>query len=129
MATFRDRVIPLANYPTGQRTFGPFSVPDTAQFLYFEVARCTSVDPTIWPNESTKLRLAFEGRVVGQPDWTPAGAFEAQGGIHVRRDGVELTLTTFRVSLPPLANRELRATITVEDGPLRTEGSIELRDE
>lgn len=134
MATLRQQAIPLANYATGQRQFGPFPIPDSAKTLYFEVARCTSADPTIWPHPvddsdpiKTRLQIDFEGSTDGV-NWTPAGGVGSFGGIHVLRNGSESTKTTLIVALPDLVNRQLRINTGITDGPLRTEGFIELRD-
>lgn len=127
MAILREVSLPLANYPSGTRLIPQRSIPDSARELYFEFARCTSADPTIWPNEATKLQMDFEGSTDGV-NWTPAGGFGSVGGILTRLDGTQAALTTVRVPLPPLTGRQIRATATITNGPLRTQGAIELRD-
>jgi hypothetical protein len=126
MAILRDVSFPLANYPTGVHNLPQRTVPDSATELYFEFARCTDATPTIWPNESTKLQMDFEGSTDGVT-WTPAGGFGAEGGIKTMY-GVQQALTTVRVPLPALTGRLLRATVTITSGPLRTQGAMELRD-
>jgi len=127
MAIFRELVLPLANYQNGIRQVPERSLPDSASELYFEFARCTSATPSIWPNETTRLQMDFEGSTDGIT-WFPAGGFSSIGGIITRFNGVEVPLTTIRLPLPKLAGRLIRATIQITGGPLRTEGSIELRD-
>lgn len=128
MATLlRSQVIPLAGYATGQRTFGPINILDAATSFYFECQRCTSADPTIWPNETTGLNLDAEISLDGGTTWIPAGGFGAVGGIFVLRSGQESALTTFETPLQPGTGRKLRVTITVTNGPLRTSGTAELR--
>ena len=127
MAVLREVSLPLANYPSGLRQISPINVPDSARELYFEFARCTSADPTIWPNAATTLKMDFEGSTDGV-EWIPAGAFYVPvGGIHPTPNG-ELARSWFVVSLPPLLGRQLRATVVIVNGPLRTQGTIELRD-
>lgn len=127
MATLREISLPLSNYQTGVRNIPSRSIPDSARELYFEFARCTSADPTIWPNAATTLQMDFEGSTDGVT-WTPAGGFGAKGGIHTLINGTQLALTTVRVPLPVATGRLLRATVTITNGPLRTQGAIELRD-
>jgi len=127
MAVVRQVAIPLADYASGTRQLGPFSLPDSAKTLYFEFARCTSADLTIWPDPTTRLQFEFEGSTDGVL-WIPAGGFGALGGIHVNRDGSEASLTTVVVPLPALVNRQVRANIEIINGPLRTQGAFEMRD-
>jgi hypothetical protein len=127
MAILRDITFPLANYPTGEHNLPQRSVPDSATELYFEFARCTDATPTIWPNAATRLQMDFEGSTDGV-NWTPAGGFGAVGGIITRIGGAQIALTTVRVPLPAMTGRLLRATVTITNGPLRTQGAMELRD-
>jgi hypothetical protein len=123
----RTVVIPLEDYPTGTTQMTARNISDAANFLHFEFLRSTTATPTIWPNESTKLNFDMEGSFDGVT-WTPAGGFGASGGIHVSRDGSEAPITTVTVPLPAGTNRQLRATAVITAGPLRTSGTIELRD-
>jgi hypothetical protein len=127
MATLREVPLPLDNYPSGTRQIAPRSIPDSARELYFEFARCTDADLSIWPNVATRLQIDFEGSFDGVV-WVPAGAFGSFGGIHTNRDGTQAPLSYLPVPLPPGVNRQIRATVTITDGPLRTQGVIELRD-
>lgn len=128
MAVLRQQAIPLANYPTGERQFGPIAIPDTARSLYFEVARCTSLDPSIWPNVATQLQIDFEGSSDGGVIWTPAGGGGGFGGIFVLRNGSELAIMTVIAALPAVPGRQIRINTAIINGPLRTQGFIELRD-
>ena len=121
------RPIPLANYSTGTVNIDAINIPDSATELYMEFARCTTADQTIWPNSTTTLQVDFEGSTDGV-NWTYAGGFGVGGGIHILLDGSESQRTTFRAPLPPLTGRQLRGTITIANGPLRSHGTVELRD-
>jgi hypothetical protein len=123
----RDISLPLANYPSGTLLIPARPIPDSARELYFEFARCTNADLTIWPNAATRLQMDFEGSTDGV-NWTPAGGFGSTGGILTRLNGTQIALTTVRVPLPALTGRQIRATVTITNGPLRTQGAIELRD-
>lgn len=128
MAVLRQQVIPLNDYPSGSRQFGPFNVPDSSTTAYFEFARCTTATPDIWPNTATRLQIDLEGSTDGGQTWTPAGGAGAFGGIHTLRNGTESTLSTFVVPLPVATGRKIRINVAITDGPLRTEGFAELRD-
>jgi hypothetical protein len=127
MAVIRELVLPLANYPSGTRSFSR-SIPDSAQSIYFEFARSTTIDPSIWPNPATTISYRQEVSFDGGTTWIVAGGFSAFGGIHVRRDGTEAPLSSFEIQLPPGLSRLWRATGTIANGPCRTSGAVELRD-
>lgn len=125
MATVRQQTIPLADYPSGSRGFN-VNIPDTANQFYFEFARCTTADPTIWPNDTTVLETQFSMSVNGGPLVFMVG-FTAKGGIFNSR-GVDVPLTTWTGVLPQGLNRTMRIDTTITGGPLRTQGFAELRD-
>ena len=128
MATIRELAFPLANYPVGIRTFGPRAIPDDATEIYFEFARCTDATPTIWAQDNRRIKYDQEVSYDGGVTWRYSGGFGCHGGIHVRRDGTQASLSTIRVRLRPGTGRQLRITITISGGSIRTTGSVELRD-
>jgi hypothetical protein len=128
MARLRDTAFPLANYPTGSQTVGPFNLRNQDRAFRLTIRRCTTADPTIWPNASTLLRLAAEISFDGGTTWKKAGAMETRGGI-VSLGGEELTESWFQVNLPPGDARRLRANVTIVDGPLRSEGFLDMIDD
>lgn len=128
MATQRLRAFDLDDYPNGMRQFGPFNLRANDREFYFEIRRCTSADLTIWPNASTTVKFDLELSRDGGANWEYGGGFEARGGVHTKIDGSEATITAIKVSLPPGAQRQMRAAITIAGGPLRSEGFAELRD-
>lgn len=82
----------------------------------------------MWANPATKIHCRLEASFDGGETWVPAGAFSAHGGVHMQRDGTELPVTGVSVPLPPGKNRRVRYTLTVENGPFRSKGSLEERD-
>jgi hypothetical protein len=122
MPTQREVAIPLANYPSGTRSVTARNVPDWATHFAFEILRRTSSTPSIWPNASTLLQLDFDLFVDGE--WRYAGGYTDSGGI-ADDDGTERAALIGKFSLAPGTNRQLRATIIITNGPLRTEGSLE----
>ena len=127
MARLRDTVLPLNDYPNGTHV-GTFNIGDTVTGWWFEIARCTTADPTIWPNASTTISVQMElSRDNGQT-WEGAGWFNAEGGILVQRDGSDTPAVRFSSTLRPGTQRRLRATITIAGGPLRSFGTLEVLD-
>lgn len=124
MARLKDTVIPLGDYPTGVHEYGPLTIANDVGKIGIDIARCTSADPTIWPNVATTIAVRSEISYDNGQTWQGAGAFTAQGGIHVRGDGSELQSTYFMVRIQPGHNRRFRGTITIDNGPLRTLGSL-----
>lgn len=126
MAVVRDVVLPLANYPNGTRTVTARVIGDDATKLKLEIQRCTSAAPSIWPNASTQLQVDLEVSYDGGSTWLAAGGFGAAGGVHVSRGGTELPITFGRFGVPAGTNRQLRATVTISGGPLRSSATLEV---
>ena len=124
MPVVRDTAIPLRNY-SGFNEIGPLNVPDFVRYLQFEIARCTSVDLSIWTSALTLLAMRFEVSIDGG-EWRPAGGFDGAGGISRDRQGNEVTKSLFKVDVPPGVNRRIRATVDISNGPLRTTGTMEV---
>ena len=116
-------VFPLGNY-NGIRTFGPVGIDDGLTRVGFELARCTTLEPTIWPDVSTTIELSVEMSLDGGVEWVSCGGFTAQGGIHVRRDDIEAPVSSYTTWLPAGTNRQARGTLVITNGPLRTSGSV-----
>jgi len=127
MARLRDTVLPLADYPNGTHE-GTFNLGDSVTGWWFEIARCTSADPTIWPNASTTISVQMHVSFDNGQTWQDGGWFTAEGGIHVKRDSTEATAVRFSSTLRPGTNRKLRAQVTIAGGPLRSFGTLEVLD-
>jgi hypothetical protein len=110
-------VLPLSNY-NGTRSFGPVAIPDAVHSLVFRVARCTSATPTIWPNEATVLACDIE--IFNNGEWRGWAGMRSEGGIASGRFGGEAAETTIGGVLPEGTGRQLRGTVTITSGPLRS---------
>lgn len=118
-------VIPLGNYPSGTFTSAGQNVPDAATSVEFDVARCTSATPTIWPNTPTTLSLSIEFSLDGGSTWQAGGGYQnSPGGIQTNRFGVEIANNTFITTIPNGVGRKIRASVTITNGPLRSQGSV-----
>lgn len=124
MPVVRDTVIPLANYPTGTYNIPVSNVPSWATRLSFDMARCTTATPTIWPNESTTITINIELQIDGG-EWRPFLGFTAKGGI-ASRNGVEAQRSGTGSGLPAGNNRKIRGTVSISNGPLRSEANVEV---
>ena len=122
-------MIPLADYPTGERTFTINNISNAATRLVLEIARCTAAEPTIWPNATTRISMGVEMSFDNGQTYQYVGGFEAIGGVWVLRDSTESLATRMNLRLPPGTNRRLRLAVAITDGPLRTYGTLELRDD
>jgi hypothetical protein len=125
----RVAAFPLANYPNGTFDSPSRNVPDAATKLWFEVARCTDADPTIWPSASTVATAVWEYSLDGGQTWQLCGqSGPLGGGINRRRNPAGQPTAGFEVSIPPGTGRKMRGTLTISGGPLRSSAFIEFRD-
>ena len=120
------RVLPLANYGNGSRTAGPIDIGDNVRSVDFSIQRCTSLDGSIWPNESTVLEVIPEVSLDGGGTWIEAGRFKSNGGIATGRSGQEVEFTQGGGSLPVGKNRQFRVTAIITGGPLRSTATVEV---
>lgn len=127
MPVVRDTVIPLRNY-NGDITLPASNLPNDARYLQFEIARCTSVSPTIWPDVNTTVLFDFEVSTDNGATWRGLGGFGAAGGISLNRQGAEVPFSSFRIDLPEGTNRRIRGSVVVTNGPIRTSGTLEVGD-
>ncbi len=131
MAILREKTIPLADYPTGVHDIGWKHVPTSTTSIYIEIKRCTDDDLTIWPNEETQIKYSQLVSFDRGKTWIEAGGFESYGGIFLKLDGSQNTISTFIVAIPPEVEgdgRRIKQVVEIVNGPLRTEGYMELRD-
>lgn len=124
----RTQVFPLADYPNGTQVTPALTIEDTATSTYFEIARCTSATPTIWSSNTMKISIIQELSFDGGNSWQLVAGFSAVGGIFVEKNGVESPLNAQITQLPPGVGRKIRAQITLENGPIRTQGFFETRN-
>lgn len=119
------QVLPLANYPNGTHTSGIIDIADDVTSVDFNIQRCTTATPTIWPNASTILVIAPEVSVDGGP-FIANGSSSSSGGIGFDKHGGEAAFTLAGGSLPPGINRRYRVSAIITGGPLRSTATIEV---
>jgi hypothetical protein len=131
MAFLRDQAFPLADYPTGVYESNPTLVDSDVKSVYLEIKRCTSADTTIWPNETTTIKVSHWASWDNGQTWKFGGSVGAYGGIHIKADQVtEAPTTTLECRIPPQEGnkkRRYKVKIEIAGGPLRSEGYFELR--
>jgi len=118
------RELPLASYPTGSRTIVR-QTPNGLAGFNVTVGRCTSVDPTIWPDLNSRIKITVEASYGGGLTFPPDGArggWEQGGGIIVQR-GVEIATSVFSCRFNPEATA-VRITAEIINGPIRTFADI-----
>jgi hypothetical protein len=118
-------LFPLGNYGNGSRQIGPHTIPGQINSVSFSLLRCTTADPTIWPNASTTFSIAMEVSYDDGVTWEDYGGFSAAGGIVPGKGGVgesAVSKGTWPFSGP--VSVQARATVTVSGGPLRSEGTL-----
>lgn len=123
------QVLPLNNYANGERVLGPIEVADDVTTIDFNIQRCTSATPTVWPNASTTLDIIPEVSTDGGNTWSEAGKSTNVGGIQQAKGGGELAFARSGGSLPPAVNgiaRQYKVTTIIAGGPLRTSATVEV---
>lgn len=116
----RHVVLSLADYGIGLHEFGPMALPDDVIRVGVDVQRCTATEPDVWPNANVavkaELEVSFDNGVV----WWKAGGFGSRGGVHVHRDGHEMSYSSYNVVVRAGAGRIIRGSLEVLNGSLRT---------
>jgi hypothetical protein len=119
------QVLPLANYSNGSHTAGPIDIADDVTSVDFQIQRCTTATPTIWPNASTLLTITPEVSVDGGP-FVENGPSTSSGGIGFDKNHNEAAFTLAGGALPAGVNRRYRVTATITGGPLRSTATVEV---
>jgi hypothetical protein len=133
MPSSRTRALNVGNYPSGQSELPSTALPDWANSLGIEIMRCTSADPTIWPNASTVVTLHVELSRDNGATW-PTILFEGSvsGGIEIHnKTGLEVQSLRFDTPIPPElgVTRRVRGYMDIANGPCRTTMFISLDSE
>lgn len=124
MTTVVRTSIPV-NLPVGVHELGPAPLPDGLSSFNFTLDRCTTANPTVWPNASTKIHADFLISIDGGKSWLACGSFNAVGGISMKEKGVEDTVSRGWVSpIPPGTSRQIKATVIIAGGSLVSELKI-----
>lgn len=105
-------VLPVAVYPNGSYTVPETAIGDSITSLQIAVNFQTTANPTIWPNVEDFIRFDLEvWDGVAWRTWnSPAIGW---GGLHVAKGGVELPLMYMQGTLPAVAGRRLRGSVTI----------------
>lgn len=120
MATIRN-LFPLATYPNGTYSFGPYATPSGINGIKATFARCTSADPTIWPLTSTRISIELVCSYDGGVTYDPAILGWSQGGgiITDSKTGEEKAFTNASWTADPPPTH-VKGAITVTGGPIKT---------
>jgi hypothetical protein len=122
MALTRTIVLNRGNFPNGTRSIPAQAIADDITHIGLSLARCTTAEPSLWPNASTTVVASMEALIDGQ--WRLVSTISSYGGIDVIEDGIESPETMMLFSIPPGSGREIRGTVVIAGGPLRTEVSV-----
>lgn len=122
MALTRIVVLNRGNYPNGTRQIAARDITDDITQVGISLARCTSAEPTLWPNATTQIVATTEVFVDGT--WRTVSTISSGGGIDEIEPGIESPETMMLFSIPPGTGRQIRGTVVITGGPLRTEVSI-----
>jgi hypothetical protein len=100
-------------YTAGTHTIPATSIPDGVTQLGIFILRCTSADPTIWPNDTDTISYDLQVSLddgVSYNDW--AGGSDV-GGIHINnKGGTEVATMNIVGDIPDGTNRFFQGTIT-----------------
>lgn len=114
------RSLPLNTYPSGTRTLGPFNFPNGLAGFDLRLGRCTSADPTIWPDPNTRVKFRMLFSFDGGANYDHIEIWEPQGGGIVLVRGVELAEEVATWGFSPVEPDHAKVEITVENGPIKT---------
>jgi hypothetical protein len=123
------QVLPLNNYANGSRQLGPIDLASDVTSVLFNIQRCTTATPTIWPNVTTTLEIIPEVSLDGGSTWIEAGRTTNVGGIQLSKFGTELAFCLSGGGLPAEVGgvtRQYRVQTTIAGGPLRTSATVEV---
>lgn len=122
----RQTVLDLGEYASGTYNFGPVNVGNNVQRVGIEIQRCTTATPTVWPDPASSIDVKLDVSFDNGTTWQYAGGAGAVGGIHVRRDGQESAYSSLSIGVPGSAERRLRGSVTIVNGPIRTSAAVTL---
>jgi hypothetical protein len=125
MTVATTTALPLKSYASDTYPGVGASLPAWVTTVHFSVARCTSADPTIWPNAATTVTVTCFTSFDNGVTWTQAGGFSGSGGIVVIK-GVERATMENEISVPLGNNRQFRADVVIDNGPLFSKADITL---
>jgi hypothetical protein len=117
----QDRAVVI---PSGSFSIPAENVPDTLTSVRFSLKRCTTATPTFWPNIATVLNAEAWLSIDGAAFRMCGFVLGAPGGIEVE-NSIEQPLWWWGFSLFPGVNRQARFEVSVVNGPLVSELTLE----
>lgn len=118
--------IPVSTYPSGTYTVAATPVDDAITSIGIAVQRCTTADPTIWPNSADTITFTLEIFIGGQwiTNWFVGSD---SGGIVTDKHGVDVPTMNVQADLPAGTSRQLRASVVlngVTTGSIKTGATV-----
>lgn len=120
-------VMPLADYPEQSRVLGPAVVPAGITQVMFSVQRNTPADATIWPSAAVTISLVVEVSYDNGGTWRPLMNFASSGGQVIDKDtglAAPISAGSCTLTQPELSTRQVRGTLTIAGGTLRSSASV-----
>lgn len=121
MAKVKTRHVPLGTYQVGTYTFGPIATPNGLDGFDLRVGRCTTADPTIWPDSGVVVTVDLQVSFDGGSTYSAIGAnrWSQGGGIITGRDG-EVVESVISWRFSPNEPTHFKVQINVAGGPIKT---------
>jgi hypothetical protein len=130
MPSSRTQALDVADYGNGTHNMPETALPAWANSLGVEVMKCTTPDPTIWPDPESSIRLVAEISMDNGATWANLFDGTSSGGIQVHnKTGLEIPSMKFDTPIPSGNNRRIRGSMTIENGPIKTTMYISLDSE
>lgn len=114
------------NVSSGSQEFGPANISNPVSTIILRLARSTTLTPTFWPNGATTVKAQLLISLDGGTTYQESCGLGGEGGIYIKRDGTEATESTVRCALPAGTGRKGKALITVTNGPLVSQLTVEV---
>lgn len=106
------QVLPLATYPAGTYNLPATALADDVTKIGFQVQRCTTPAPTVWPNLADRISYVLELSYNGGSTWNNWFSGDDGGGITKNKLGVEIGwMDVGPADINPGTNRQLRGSV------------------
>lgn len=110
---------------SGTQSFGPTSFPDGDERVVMRLKRFTTLTPLFWLDAATQLTGEVDISYDSGTSWQHVCTFTSAGGLFVGPGGVEATEMFVVCDILRQPNRQVRGRITVTNGPLVSELTVE----
>lgn len=114
-------VLATQSYAAGTYNIPATAIPDGITNLEIDILRCTTADPTIWPNAGDTISYNLEVSIGGVFQTWASGGPDG-GGIHSVK-GTEVATMNISGSIPAGTSRQFRGTITLS-ATIKTGASV-----